>query len=134
MPTHRHPAANGGKWIRPEKRLAIYLRDQFRCAYCDRNLVNAAPAQRSLDHVIPISDGGNNAADNLLTCCKNCNDRKGKTRIWHFVATQIPLGPECEITYALRNARIIAQLQTPLNIPLAKAILAGTLDLSEALQ
>lgn len=26
--------ANGSKWIRPEKRLAIYHRDGFACIYC----------------------------------------------------------------------------------------------------
>ena len=31
---HPHPATNGSKWIRPEKRMAIYLRDGLACVYC----------------------------------------------------------------------------------------------------
>ena len=34
----QHPAANGSKWIRPDKRLAIYLRDGLACAWCGHAL------------------------------------------------------------------------------------------------
>jgi hypothetical protein len=29
------------------------------------------------DHIIPISDGGNNCQVNLVVCCKDCNNERG---------------------------------------------------------
>ena len=68
---------NGSKWIRPEKRLAIYLRDEFHCVYCGRDLHHAAPEEVNLDHVKPRSKGGSNEASNLVTACKSCNCSRG---------------------------------------------------------
>jgi hypothetical protein len=62
-----------GCWIRTEKRLAIYLRDRFRCAYCGRDLHDARPADISLDHLECRVDGGQNHETNLVTACRSCN-------------------------------------------------------------
>jgi hypothetical protein len=79
--------SNGSKWIRPEKRLAIYCRDQFACVYCSRNgyrrrIGNAdGGAILTLDHL--VADGGNKAT-NLVTCCRICNSSRKAltTRQW----------------------------------------------------
>ncbi len=44
------------------------------CIYCDKKLnkVNA-----TADHIIPISEGGNNCQVNLVVCCKDCNNERG---------------------------------------------------------
>lgn len=68
---------NGSKWIRPEKRLAIYLRDEFHCVYCNCNLHGADPRNITLDHVKPRSKGGNNSEGNLITACLSCNSARG---------------------------------------------------------
>lgn len=62
-----------GRWIRPERRLAIYLRDSFTCLYCQRDLRDADPRDVALDHIIPKCDGGSNDAGNLITACRSCN-------------------------------------------------------------
>jgi hypothetical protein len=62
-----------GKWIRPVRRLTIYLRDEFRCVYCGRNLHGADPQEITLDHVNPRVNGGHNSDSNLVTSCKSCN-------------------------------------------------------------
>jgi 5-methylcytosine-specific restriction endonuclease McrA len=61
-----------GRWIRPERRLAIYLRDGFRCL-CGRDLAGVDPWQVTLDHIVPTSRGGSNNPSNLYTCCRRCN-------------------------------------------------------------
>jgi 5-methylcytosine-specific restriction endonuclease McrA len=65
----------GSKWIRREKRLAIYLRDGLACCYCGATLEDGA--ELSLDHIRPYSKGGSNEASNLVTCCKRCNSARG---------------------------------------------------------
>lgn len=106
-------AQASGCWIRAEKRLAIYVRDSFRCLYCGADLRHAAPADVTLDHLLPRSAGGTNAADNLVTACRSCNSSRG-ARPW--------------VDYATGGARDrIEQLRhEPLNIQLAKALIAGT--------
>lgn len=66
----------GRRWIRDEKRLAIYLRDGLRCAYCGATLESGASCL-SLDHITPRSKGGSNDATNLVTACKMCNSVRG---------------------------------------------------------
>jgi len=49
----------------------LFKRDGHECVYCGskRNL--------TVDHIIPKSKGGQNTWTNLITCCFNCNTRKG---------------------------------------------------------
>lgn len=100
----------GSRWIRPEKRLAIYMRDGFKCAYCGADLKHAAAASVTLDHLVPRVAGGNNEATNLITACRACNSSRQDTP-WMDYAT----GGAIERIQTLR-----AQ---PLNIELAKAII-----------
>ena len=44
------------------------------CIYCDRKLDRE---NATADHIIPISDGGNNCQVNLVVCCKDCNNERG---------------------------------------------------------
>lgn len=104
---------NGSKWIRPEKRLAIYIRDGFTCAYCGRDLKGAAPAEVNLDHLLPRVAGGGNEATNLITACRSCNCSR-QDKPWIDYAT----GGAIDRIEQLRHA--------PLNLPLAKALIDGT--------
>jgi HNH endonuclease len=48
---------------------AAYARSGGRCPYCG---IGIEPMSCSFDHVIPLSRGGANAADNLAACCLTC--------------------------------------------------------------
>jgi len=122
MPGIRRENWNGSNWIRKDKRLAIYLRDQFRCIYCNRNLANVPARDRTLDHVVPVASGGDNEPTNLVTCCTRCNERKGDKSLWE------------QATDPQVVTRVCEALDRPINRALAKAILDGTLDLSDVLQ
>lgn len=104
-----------GQWIRTDKRLSIYLRDRFGCGYCGRDLTDAAPADVTLDHLLPRSAGGTNDATNLVTACRGCNSSR-QDRPW--------------LDYATGGARDrVEQLRhRPLNLELARAILSGEID------
>jgi 5-methylcytosine-specific restriction endonuclease McrA len=55
-------------------RANIFLRDHHACQYCGRTF---AKAHLTLDHVIPIVQGGKKGWENIVTACKPCNQRKG---------------------------------------------------------
>lgn len=58
------------KYLRPTRN-AIFRRDRYTCQYCgDRNKI-------SLDHVLPLSRGGKDTWENLVTACFPCNNKKG---------------------------------------------------------
>jgi 5-methylcytosine-specific restriction endonuclease McrA len=55
-------------------RTNVFLRDQHICQYCGHQFNKA---QLTLDHVIPIVQGGKKSWENIVTACKPCNQRKG---------------------------------------------------------
>lgn len=50
---------------------AILNRQQGCCFYC------SAPADLTIDHVIPLAKGGRHAIGNLVGACQHCNSQKG---------------------------------------------------------
>lgn len=52
----------------------ILVRDHHTCQYCGR--IHSA-TDLTLDHVVPRSRGGKSTWENLVSCCRNCNNRKG---------------------------------------------------------
>ena len=88
-----------GQWIHPVKRLEIYLRDGFLCAYCNRELHPLNRSEVTLDHLISKEDGGSNEAYNLITACKSCNSsRKSARQPFHPGAKRggAPLSKVCD--------------------------------------
>ena len=52
----------------------VLLRDHNTCQYCARA---SSPHELTLDHVVPRSRGGSSGWENLVACCRACNNRKG---------------------------------------------------------
>ena len=55
-------------------RANIYARDNHICQYCGRR---CSTEDLTFDHVIPIVKGGGKTWDNIVTCCFDCNHKKG---------------------------------------------------------
>lgn len=55
----------------------LFARDGYRCQYCGRHR-SALRSREFLtrDHVQPISAGGDNSWENVVTACSVCNNRK----------------------------------------------------------
>jgi 5-methylcytosine-specific restriction endonuclease McrA len=55
-------------------RPAVYIRDDYKCQYCG---VRHRYEDLSLDHVVPVSKGGQTTFANIVSACKKCNGSKG---------------------------------------------------------
>jgi len=76
---------NGAKWIRRERRLAIYMRDGLACVWCGSSLEDEG-VTLSLDHIVPVSQGGKNISRNLVTSCRKCNSVRGDRSLHDFAS------------------------------------------------
>lgn len=65
-----------------ELRNAIHRRENARCFYCFRFL---SLRVRALDHVVPRVSNGHNSYRNLVSCCTECNARKGERHAEDFL-------------------------------------------------
>jgi 5-methylcytosine-specific restriction endonuclease McrA len=77
-------ANQGSNWIRREKRIAIYRRDNHTCVYCGREV---ATEVATLDHVLACEIGGDNSEKNLVTACLSCNSSKRDLPLAKFLST-----------------------------------------------
>jgi 5-methylcytosine-specific restriction endonuclease McrA len=64
----------GRKNIVRFSRTNIFLRDRNVCQYCGDKFNKA---HLTLDHVVPIVQGGRKCWENIVTACKPCNQTKG---------------------------------------------------------
>lgn len=111
----KNQANSGSKWIRPEKRLAIYIRDGLACVLCEAR-VNGEDFL-SLDHVIPATSGGTNEPSNLITCCHDCNSRRRADDLDQFVFRRFP-----RERFAVLD-RVERQRVAPLDVERASSVL-----------
>jgi len=51
---------------------AVYQRDGYRCRYC-----GAEGVPLTVDHLVTWEDGGPSTEENLVSCCRSCNKRRG---------------------------------------------------------
>jgi 5-methylcytosine-specific restriction endonuclease McrA len=58
----------------PFSRTNVFLRDKNSCQYCAQRLPSS---ELTLDHIVPASQGGRKDWENIVTCCIECNRRKG---------------------------------------------------------
>jgi len=56
----------------------VFLRDEGKCQYCSKQLTKQ---NFTLDHIVPVSQGGKKVWQNIVTCCIACNQRKGNKSV-----------------------------------------------------
>src|SRR2546423_6749353 len=56
----------------------LFARDNYRCQFCGRSQQELRHREcLTRDHLVPLSRGGTNGWNNVLTACSSCNTRKG---------------------------------------------------------
>jgi 5-methylcytosine-specific restriction endonuclease McrA len=86
-------------------RAAIYRRERGRCFYCLRRLT---PGLRTLDHVVPLADGGDHSCRNVVACCFPCNTRKHSLPAPEFLRVLLREGRLTPLQFRERRAALRA--------------------------
>lgn len=117
------------KWIRRNRRLAIYCRDGYRCVWCGTPVsLHNGPAQdgggpyelATLDHVRPREYSGSNKTENLVTCCAACNAKRRHLLPYDFARrTAAELFPDMPVVAAVEVQVILARVLSAVTKPLA---------------
>ena len=98
-------------------RKAIHDRERGACFYCLRRTPGKV---RCLDHVVPRVRFGRNSYRNLVSCCLECNTRKGDRAARDFLRTLYRLGrlTPAELDARLRGLKDLAagKLRPPLSV------------------
>ena len=56
----------------------LFRRDEYTCMYCGEKL---PPRLLTRDHVVPISKGGRDVWENVVSSCRACNQRKDERNV-----------------------------------------------------
>lgn len=67
-----------------ENRMKVFERDSYRCYKCRKQLTRFSA---TLDHIQPISEGGDNSYENLVTSCLHDNSSRRATPISDFLTS-----------------------------------------------
>jgi 5-methylcytosine-specific restriction endonuclease McrA len=67
-----------------------------KCIYCEKCLDES---NATTDHIIPISEGGNNCQVNLLICCFDCNNQRGNMEFKQYLRIKNPKYRNTKIPY-----------------------------------
>lgn len=73
----------------------VLRRDGGRCAYCGR-------AGGTVDHILPLSRGGENTWDNTVCCCLTCN-RSKRNRLPSEAGMVLLFEPEVPMATSVRG-------------------------------
>lgn len=69
---------NKRKTIGPKVRFEVFKRDSFKCQYCGQSSPDVV---LHVDHIKPVSKGGDNSIVNLITACQGCNSGKSDVEL-----------------------------------------------------
>jgi hypothetical protein len=87
---HKNIVVIGLKWNgKNVKRRTTGLAKEFliespnpKCLYCYKKLDEK---NVTIDHIVPISKGGNNCQLNLIPCCVDCNSERGNQEFYKYL-------------------------------------------------
>ena len=88
----------------------LFRRDDFTCLYCGEAF---STRELTRDHVIPVSRGGTDTWENIVTACRTCNHRKADSTLEEIEKIgmnllAVPYAPNRAEGLILANRHILA--------------------------
>jgi hypothetical protein len=100
-------AFKGFNAVPPLNNRELFHRDKFICAFCAGHFSHF---KLTCDHILPMSRGGRDTWMNVVTACRNCNQKKGSRtpEEAHMQLIYAPYVPNRAEFLILANRRILA--------------------------
>ncbi len=97
----------------------LFLRDRNVCAYCGDQF---ADSELTVEHIVPVSRGGQHLWTNVVTACRSCNTRKGNRRPEEarMPLLYVPYAVCRNEGFILSNRRILADQMAFLQVALPR--------------
>jgi 5-methylcytosine-specific restriction endonuclease McrA len=95
---NKKPRTSNSDPSRDKRLVALVARQKGLCFYCGKmcNLYDEHRFEHNyaatLDHVVPVKDGGETNYLNLVMCCNYCNGLKGGHKLLYFQQKYYPKG------------------------------------------
>lgn len=88
--------------FRPTKNLVKKF-GNYQCAYC------GSLKDLTIDHMIPISRGGQHTFSNLCCCCRTCNEEKGNRtpEEWGKIPYKPPFNPKSKLEIIIKKSNVL---------------------------
>jgi 5-methylcytosine-specific restriction endonuclease McrA len=99
-------AIKGFNAVPPLNNRELFNRDRYMCAFCG---VISTSYRLTCDHILPMSRGGRDTWMNVVTACRNCNQKKGSRtpEEAHMQLMYAPYVPNRAEFLILANRRIL---------------------------
>jgi hypothetical protein len=70
--------------------LRLFNASRWECVYCGRIMIvsSTCPGGATFDHIIPMCRGGANMMNNVVPCCRSCNESKGSKTLLNWIDEQ----------------------------------------------
>jgi hypothetical protein len=94
-------------------RFEVFKRDSFICQYCGQS---APDTVLHVDHIEPVSKGGDNSIMNLVTSCIDCNQGKGARKLSDKTAVIVAKRQADELQERLEQIQMMADWQKELRM------------------
>ncbi len=88
----------------------VLIRDKNTCQYCGKIFL---PGELTMDHISPKSKGGKARWDNVVACCKACNNRKGRKTPWQANMSLVKKPSSPNYIYYLHIMRYLGSNNSP---------------------
>jgi len=87
--------------VKPTKNLVKKL-GNYTCAYC------GSFKDLTIDHILPISRGGQHTFSNLCCCCRKCNEEKGNRtpQEWGKIPYKPNYNPKSKLEIILKKSNV----------------------------
>ena len=76
------PSSIGRRHLSPQLRRKVFFRDRHTCQECGASRGENDNLMLQVDHIVPVSKGGTDDFDNLVTLCSDCNLGKSDDNLY----------------------------------------------------
>ena len=81
----RRTNINPNHWSHGYSKWEVFWKTRGKCFYCEKEFSGIHDPGFTIEHLIPISKGGQDEFSNVFPCCKKCNSSRGNLPLYEWL-------------------------------------------------